>query len=236
MPLDDVDPYAAYRPEDPDAPLLRLTMVASLDGSVTDRDGRSGGLGGEADLEVFRTLRALADVVLVGAGTARAEGYGPHRVRADLGERRRADGRPAPAAIAVVSASLDLDPEAALFREAETPTVLVTSEAAAARGRLAAFRARVVLAGGEQVDLADALRQLREQHGPSILCEGGPTLNRALLDAALVDELCLTLAPQVVGVAGPPTVAPGGTSATPLALAAALEHGGELLLRDRART
>ena len=232
VPLDDVDPYDAYRSDDPHAPLLRVNMVTSLDGSVTDREGRSGGLGGAADLEVFRTLRALADVVLVGAGTVRAERYGPHRLRADLRERRAADGRPAPAPIAVVTRSLDLDAAAPLFRDAVTPTILVTSYAAARTGALHRFRAEALVAGEDEVDLVAALRALRE-HGPSILCEGGPTLNRGLLDAGLVDELCITFAPHVVGVAGLPAFAPGG-GPHPFALTSALEQDGELLLRYHA--
>jgi riboflavin-specific deaminase-like protein len=225
----DVSPYDAYRS---DGPLLRCNMVMSLDGSVVDREGRSGGLGGAGDREVFRTLRALCDAVLVGAGTARAEGYGPHRLRADLAARRRADGRPAPAAVVVVSRSLRLDPDAALFTDARTPTVVLTCAAAPAE-RLAVLRRRgvVLSAGGEHVDLAAGVRRLRDELGfGQLLCEGGPALNAGLLDADLVDELCVTVAPRLLGAPGRPLVEPLG-AARQLDLLALLTDDGELFAR-----
>lgn len=232
VPLPDVDAYAAYRPDDPKAPLLRLNMVMSADGSVTDERGRAGGLGGEADREVFRTLRALADAILVGAQTARTEGYGPHRVRADLAERRRGDGRDAPAAVVVVSRSLDLDYRGRLFTEAVTPTVVLTCQAADPGRRRAAERAaRVLVAGEATVDLAAGLGLLRSELGLAhVVCEGGPTLNAALLSAGLVDELCLTIGPMLTGVDGLPLVR-GVAPRVPLRLLSVLEAGGELMLR-----
>ncbi|MBW8482392.1 dihydrofolate reductase family protein [Actinomadura parmotrematis] len=190
-PAADVDPYDAYR----DAPALRVGMVMSADGTVTDADGWTDGLGGDADFRVFRTLRALADAILVGAGTVRTGRLGPARLRADLRERR---GAP-PAPIVVVSGSLDLDFTLPLFTAAETPTIVVTSAAAAAASPPAA-PVRVVAAGEREVDLAAAVRVLREDLGlPRLLCEGGPALTTALLRAGLVDELCLNIAPALHG-------------------------------------
>lgn len=226
------DPYDVYRPPDPHAAMLRLNMIASADGAVTDRSGHSGGLAGDGDFAVFRALRALADAILVGAGTVRAEGYGPHRLRADLTARRRADGREAPAAIVVVSASLDLDSSAPLFTQARTPSVVLTCSASDAHRRAALARtARVVVAGGERVDLADGLSTLREELGfAHVLCEGGPTLNTGLLDADLVDELCLTIAPQLVGPHGP-RLATALADPRRLDLLSACEQADELFLR-----
>lgn len=232
--VDEVEPYDAYRPGDPGGALVRINMVTSLDGAVTDAQGRSGGLGGSGDREAFRALRAHADAILVGAGTARAEGYGPHRVRADVAERRRADGRAQPAAIVVVSRSLDLDVTSPLFTEAVTPTVVLTCGAAPEHRRRAVAQAGgVVVAGGDEVDLPAGLARLRDDLGAvHVLCEGGPTLNAALLGAGLADELCVTLAPALVDGGGPRLA---GTLAEPahLALVAAFEHDGELLLRYR---
>jgi riboflavin biosynthesis pyrimidine reductase len=111
--VEKVDPIVAYRYPN-DRPWLRANMVSSLDGSAV-RDGRSEGLSSAADKEVFGVLRGLADVVLVGAGTARTEGYRALRpkeayagVRASLGQR------PAPV-LALVSGRLDLDPDSQLF-------------------------------------------------------------------------------------------------------------------------
>jgi 5-amino-6-(5-phosphoribosylamino)uracil reductase len=233
-PSDRVDPYDTYRPEDPHAPLVRLNMVASADGAVTDRRGRSGGLGGDGDRVVFRALRALADAVLVGAGTVRAERCGPHRPPEALAARRRADGRTRPAGVVVVSRSLDLDTGAPLFAEAEVPTVVLTC-AASDPGRRAAIErvGRVVVAGDTWVDLAAGLVELRERLGwAHVLCEGGPTLNAQLLAADLVDELCLTVAPQLVGGSGP-RLAAEIEPPRQLDLAAVCEQDGELLLRYR---
>ncbi|WP_242886209.1 dihydrofolate reductase family protein [Actinomadura litoris] len=184
-----VDPYDAYG----EPPGLRLGMVMSADGSVTDAEGWTDGLGGEADFRVFRTLRALADAILVGAGTVRTGRLGPARLRPDL--RARRGGPPAP--IVVVSRSLDLDWSLPLFTEAETPTVVVTTERARAR---VPSGVAAVAAGEDEIDLPAAVRALREDLGHErLLCEGGPALATALLRASLVDELCLNLAPTLLG-------------------------------------
>jgi riboflavin-specific deaminase-like protein len=230
-PVVDVGAYDAYRPADPAAPLVRLNMVASLDGAFTDSTGRSGGLGGDADLEVFRALRAHADAILVGAGTARAEGYGPHRLHRDVAGPRRADGRPAPAAVAVVSARLDLDPAAPLFIEASTPTIVLTSASAPTDRRRALERvARVVVAGDERVDARAALDALRALGCAHVLCEGGPSLNGTLLDADVVEELCLTVAPTFVPE-GRHGIVSGHAAGRRLALLAVHRGDDELLLR-----
>ncbi|HVM14123.1 MAG TPA: dihydrofolate reductase family protein [Egibacteraceae bacterium] len=199
--LRDVDPYELYRIPEADAASLRVHMVASVDGAATDEHGRTGALGGQADTEIFRVLRALADGILVGAGTVRVEGYGPHRLRADLRERREADGRSAPAPIVVVSRSLELDYAAPLFTEADVPTVVLTCAASPTGRRREAERAgRVVVAGEEEVDLVAGLARLRTDHGLAhVVCEGGPTLNVPLFTAGLVDELCITFTPRLIG-------------------------------------
>lgn len=233
-PIADVTAYDAYRPADPHAPLLRLDMVASVDGAVTRADGRSGGLGGPGDLAVFAALRALADGVLVGAGTVRAEGYGPHRLHPDLAARRRADGRTEPAAIVVVSRSLALDYDAPLFTEAQTPTVVLTCAAAPAERRAAAAAAgRVVVAGDAEVDLVAGVAALRDELGlVSLVCEGGPALNAALLEAGLVDELCVTVAPWLVA-GGHGRLAGELAADRRLELLQVCEQDGELYLRYR---
>ncbi|KAB2349623.1 dihydrofolate reductase family protein [Actinomadura rudentiformis] len=188
-PATGVDPYEAYG----DAPGLRIGMVMSADGSVTDTEGWTDGLGGEADFRVFRTLRALADAILVGAATVRTGRLGPARLRSDLRERR--GGPPAP--IVVVSRSLDLDWTLPLFTEAETPTIVVTTGAAAPA---VPSGIQVVAAGQEDLDLPAAIRELRETLGlERLLCEGGPALATSLIREGLVDELCLNIAPTLLG-------------------------------------
>ena len=232
--IEAVDPYEAYRPAAHGAASLRLNMVSSLDGAVTDEHGRSGGLGGPGDREVFRVLRAHADAILVGARTVRMEGYGPHRVRADLAERRRADGRPAPAPIVVVTRSLNLDLASPLFTEAVTPTVVLTCTAAPAGRRAAAGKvARVLIAGERAVDISWSLDLLRAELGAThVLCEGGPVLNAELLQAGLVDELCVTIGPSLIDGEGPRLATVLGRRID-LELLAVLEQDSDLLLRYR---
>jgi riboflavin-specific deaminase-like protein len=234
-PIDDVEPYDVYRAE-PGSGLVRINMASSVDGRVTAGDGLSGGLTGDGDLAVFEALRALADGVLVGAGTARAEGYGPHRLSDDLRARRSADGRPEPAAIVVVSRSLALDPATALFADAVTPTVVLTAAASASRATDELRRqARLIVAGDEDVDLAAGLRILADEHGiRHVLCEGGPSLNTALLATGEVNELCMTLAPTMTGAEGPGIVAPPARTAD-LDLRSLCEQGGELYARYQVR-
>lgn len=233
---EDVVPYEAYRPDDPHAELVRLNMVASVDGRATDAQGTSAGLGGPGDLLVFRALRAQADGILAGAGTARTEGYGPHRVDSSVAELRAADGRGSPAAMVVVSRSLDLDPAARIFAEAVTPTIVLTCEGAP-RDRRGALEevARVVDAGRERVDLPLGVRVLRERFGlRHLLVEGGPSVNRQLLAAGLIDELCVTMASQLAGGDGPRIVAESGPAAD-LSLLTLLTDERDLFARYRVR-
>lgn len=227
------DPYDFYRRPDPHSAWLRVNMIATVDGGVTDANGLSGGLGGVGDRAAFRAMRALADAVLVGAGTVRAEGYGPHRIDASVVGRRRADGRPAPAAIVVVSESLQLDTAAPLFTEAVTPTIVVTCAASPPdlRRRLQ-DAGDVIVAGDTHVDLAAAVDELRRRGLNSIVCEGGPTLNARLLAAGLLDELCITLAPRLLGRDTSRIIsATSGVAAAELSLSGVACADDELFLR-----
>lgn len=230
-PVDALDVYQAYRPDDPRAPLVRVNMIVSVDGSATDERGRSGGLSGTGDQEVFRTLRALADVILVGAGTARVEGYGPHRLRADLRARREADGRQDPAPVVVVSRSLQLDLDAPLFTEAEVRTIVLTCQAAASERVRAVRRAgRVLVAGTADVDVRAGLSLLQHDLGlRHVLCEGGPTLNESMFRAEAVDELCLTISPRLIGTG--PSLLPGLDRPERCRLLQLSEENGEVYLR-----
>lgn len=178
---------------------LRANMVSTLDGAA-QYEGRSQPISGAADMRIFGTLRALADVVVVGAQTVRKEGYRPARARAEFAAARQAAGQgPAPA-IAVVSASLELDFSHPLFTEPLVPTLVLTG-AAADRDRIAAAEragARVVIAGdGTEVDPARAVRALAGLGHTRLLTEGGPRLLGRFVAAGVLDELCLTLSPML---------------------------------------
>nr|EIF93330.1 hypothetical protein [Streptomyces tsukubensis NRRL18488] len=110
---------------------LRGNMVSSLDGAA-QHDGASQPLSGPADMRIFGVLRALCDVVIAGAETVRREGYRPARAREAFAARRAAAGQTPAPAIAVVSASLELDFTAPLFTEPLVPTLILTGAGAPA--------------------------------------------------------------------------------------------------------
>jgi riboflavin biosynthesis pyrimidine reductase len=216
---DDADPAEIYgadsRPPQDDRPWVLGNMIASVDGAATDPAGRSGGLGGPADRQLFMAIRAVADIVLAGAGTVRTERYGPARLPPPLEEARLARGQSARPRIAVVTRSLALDLDLPLFREAtdEDRPLVVTTTAGMDRVRSAggatatqdlALVAEIVVAGDESVDWGTALRALRATARAGVLLvEGGPNTIGQVVAADLLDELCLTVSPQLVGAGGP---------------------------------
>ena len=196
---DGVDPADGYGTLPPrgDRPGVRVNMISSVDGA-TSVGGLSGPLGGRADERLFMVLRSLADVVVVGAGTMRSEGYGPPRLDEELQDaRRRRQQRPVPP-IAVVTRSCALDWQAPFFTEATVRPIVLTARAAPApRRERAADVAEVVIAGDENVDPRRALVELARRGARSILVEGGPSLNAQLVSQGILDELCLTLSPRL---------------------------------------
>ncbi|HEY4266658.1 MAG TPA: pyrimidine reductase family protein [Galbitalea sp.] len=178
---------------------LRVNFISSIDGAATI-DGRSGGLGDDADHRVFDILRRLSDVVLVGAGTVRTEGYGPIVVDDDgMTARVTAGLKPQPT-FAIVSGTLNLDPKSTIFTKSPVrPIIVTTASAPASRRELLEHLADVVVCGGDTVDPAVAVDALADRGLTRIHCEGGPQLFGSLLAADVVDEVCLTISPQFVG-------------------------------------
>lgn len=192
-PDDDAALDAHYAP--PCLPWLRANMVATLDGAATGADGVSGSINGPADNRVFEALRGWADVVLVGAGTVRAEGYRAPRLPDRLVAARRARGQADHPALAVVTARGVL-PDALL---AGSPWVVTTTDAPGLAGLRRRLPADRLLVHDGAVDLATAVAALTGAGLVRVLAEGGPTLLGGLLAAGLVDELCLTWSPVLVG-------------------------------------
>jgi len=183
-------------------PFVRVNMVSTLDGAVAF-SGRAGSLGGPGDKLLFSVLRSLADVVLVGAGTARVERYGPPKIPMEAQEIRRQRGQDALPTIAVVTRSGALDWGSRLFAGGgPRPIVIAAEETRPEALAGAAGVADVLTAGTGAVDLRAALKALGERGLNHVLCEGGPTLNTGLAAAQLVDELCLTLSPKLAGWVG----------------------------------
>ena len=215
-------------------PWVIVDMISSVDGA-TAVDGRSGGLGGPGDKAVFRALRAVPDVVLVGASTARVEGYGALRTTDEVADRRRARGQAAAPRLALVTGRLDLDPDAAMFTDAaEPPFVFTTASARDERGGAFEGRAEVVALGSDSVDLSAALDHLGRSGARVVLVEGGPSLNGQLVAAGLVDEWCQSVAPMLVA-GDSARVAHGGHTAEPerLRLHRLLEQDGYLFATYR---
>ncbi len=224
LPARSAGPAHSVDPAEPDGPVdlhayyaegwvaeggVRVNFVSSADGAGTAA-GLSRGLQTPGDNAVFAVLRDLADVILVGAATAAAEGYRPSRPS----DRRRAIraeyGLAEVPAIAVMSSSLQLDLSAELYSAAtQAPTLVVTGSAAPIGPRndiidLAGTETRLQLVqapsdpdGG--VDFAAAVAALRELGYRRILCEGGPRLFAAGVAGGAVDELCLTVSPLLAG-------------------------------------
>ncbi|MGW1718832.1 pyrimidine reductase family protein [Streptomyces sp. NPDC002156] len=213
---------------------LRANMVSTLDGAA-QHDGRSQPISSASDMRIFGTLRALADIVLVGAETVRQEGYRPVRARAEFAEAREAAGQAEAAAVAIVSASLDLDFSLPLFTSPLVPTLVLTG-AAAAPDRVAAAEkagARVVVAGdGMGVDPARAVQALAGLGHTRLLAEGGPRLLGQLVAAGVLDELCLTISPMLT-VGDAQRISGGPSLAVPrrFELVSLLEEEGFLFSR-----
>jgi 5-amino-6-(5-phosphoribosylamino)uracil reductase len=177
----------------PDTRHLRMDFVQSLDGAIAV-DGRSKGLQTPADLRVFRTLRNVSDAVLVGAGTARQENYGPVRITAEGQAWRARTGRRPEVPLVVVSASGGTGLDAGRLAP---DTLVLTCRA----GANASVPFEQLVHGDDTVDLAAGLAALADRGLSRLVCEGGPTLFASLLARGLVDELCLTLSPLLVGPA-----------------------------------
>ena len=217
----------------PDGPWLRANMVSSADGAA-NLDGASAPLSSDTDRRLFALLRALSDVIIAGAATVRTEKYKPARTQEPW--RHLRDGRPPTPPIAVVTARLDLDPASRLITEAPEyarTIVITTAQAPADRRAELARHTDVIVAGEETVDLKAAVSALAERGYRRMLAEGGPHLLAQLLEARLMDELCLTIGPLMAGPGASRIVAGALPTAPPLPLTLAhvLEDDGFLFCR-----
>jgi riboflavin biosynthesis pyrimidine reductase len=181
---------------------VRGNMIASLDGGATD-DGKAGGLAGAGDRAVFSLMRHAADVILVGASTVRIENYSGAQLPVAARQERQHRGQAEVPPIAVVTRSGNIDPNALLFTRTEVPPLILTTSRFHddARRRLGSV-AEVIDASGrepESVDNATVLKILAERGLYRVLTEGGPLLLGSLIEEGLLDELCLTVAPILVG-------------------------------------
>jgi riboflavin-specific deaminase-like protein len=226
---------AALRPREraPDhRPFLYLNMVASADGRASF-EGRTVGLGSEADTRMLTELRAAAEAVLIGTGTIRAEGYGRLVRNAERVARREAAGMaPTPTAV-LISRSFDIPWGAPLFEAADQPVIVYTG----AGGEPPEVAAPVEVVRLDDPEPRAVMTDLRARGVRSLLCEGGPTLNSALLEAEVVDELFLTISPLLTGEHAAPRIVEGHLlpDAVELTIAWVLRQDHELYLRYEVR-
>jgi riboflavin biosynthesis pyrimidine reductase len=197
--------YDVPRPKPAGRPWVALCMVSGLDGS-TVVDHTSRGLSNPVDQQLLLTLRTLVDVVLVGAATARKENYGPPR-----SENLR---------LAVVSRAADFDFSLPIWQSERSMLVLPED---APEVPVPSIRA-----GRGDVDLLHALQQL---DADVVQAEGGATLNGLLAAADLVDELNLTISPQMNGGDGPRLTVGAPALTHRMELAHVLEDDGFLFTR-----
>lgn len=220
----------AERPVPSERPWVAAVFIASADGAAT-LSGVSGGLGGPADRAAFQAHRYMADLIMAGAGTIRAEKYGPPPFPEAVRERRRARGQEEVPRIAAVSGSLSFSYEEPFFDPAVRPLVIASESVDAGPREQAAQRAELLLVGGNDVDLAGALRILRGRGVERVTCEGGPRLLGSLMSEDLVDELSVTIAPTLVGGDAPRIAAGATEKARAMRLEQVLEDDGYLILR-----
>ncbi len=188
-------------------PTVGMCMVQSIDGS-TIVEGTSLALSGPADRHVLLGLRAIADCVLVGAGTVRQEGYGPPSNKS--------------LKVGVVTSSGNVDLDTPLFRSGAGFVVAPLDVP------LPPSSIQVVRAGRGRVDLEAALEQI---DGNFVQLEGGPALNAAMFEADLVDEINLTISPLIVGGEGKRLTHGASDLLTRFTLEHVLEDDGFLFLR-----
>lgn len=235
-PLTDLDLERIYGyPEQLNRAWVQVNFVSSVDGAVSLAE-RSAGLSHPADRRILALGRDLADVVLVGAGTVKTEGYRGIKPRELRVERRRRLGLPDVPPIAVVTGRGTISPDDPLITDTVVQPIVVTTDSAPAKRRaeLTAAGADVIVAGEHSVDPHAALDALGERGMLRVNCEGGPHLFATLVAEDLVDQLCLTLAPLLAG-AGADRIVAGRTTPVPrrLRLASVLQEDGFTMLRYR---
>jgi 2,5-diamino-6-(ribosylamino)-4(3H)-pyrimidinone 5'-phosphate reductase len=202
-------------------PYLALNMVATVDGRAA-LNGSAVGIGSALDKRLMRELRAEADVVLHGAGTVRADPLSA-RVPHELVEQRVARGLTPQPLGAIITRSGNLPSKHPYYESSTVIYVIGERTVPVVEPLVSVCHVSTVL---------DAVRDLGRRGVRRILCEGGPTLNAALFEAGLVDDIYLTIAPKLIGGDDPLTIVKGGRFGTiPLTLQSLIEIEGELFLR-----
>lgn len=230
--LSDDEVLSLYAPPALDAPtFVRFNFVMTADGGATHH-GVSGAIGGEGDKRLFQLLRRHAHVLLMGAGTIRAEGYEGDLLGAEDKKWRNARGLSEHLPVALISGRLNLNPKSEFFTKSPVKPIIYTAKNASqeAREKLARV-AEIVNAGHGSVEPVLVIEDLVARGFSMIHSEGGPTILGDFQQANLVDSLCVTLAPKLAGP-GEKRIGGEGSPAEnvlrDMKLHNVLEHQGEL--------
>jgi riboflavin biosynthesis pyrimidine reductase len=210
---------------------VRANFISSIDGAAT-HEGRTRGLNNADDKKVFDMLRMMCDVLLVGAGTVRTEGYGELRLEDSAVAWRLEHGLAAQPTLAVVSGRLGLTPEMPALAQAPTRAIVFTNGESSLEQRQRLSRtADVLVCGKSAVDPRAMLAALARRALFQVLCEGGPHLLGTLIEADCIDELCLTLSPVVENGDAGRITAGAALTPRPMRLRHAITAGDMLMLR-----
>ena len=201
--VEPIDLYPALsRPIPPGRPWVMFNMISSADGAIIV-DGTSEALGNPADQAVFSAVRACADWIVVAAGTARAERYGLPRPRSEVRKARAAKGRSERPRLAVASMSLDFPHDLPMLADQrageDLPVIFTGSDTPTDAVRRFQGLAEVVQSSSQRPSPVEILTELSGRGAEVVLCEGGPSFNAQFVDAGVVDEICLSIAPLLVG-------------------------------------
>ena len=181
-------------------PYTVINAVGTLDGRGAV-GGKSTPLGSEVDHRLMRNIRASVDAVLVGAGTLRSEDL-TLTVDEPLTERRRERGLKEQPLPIILTRSGDIPANRKIFRTNEG-NVLIFAGSHAGRQNLAKLSELATIHTATETSAPEPekiLETLADEFGiRRLLVEGGPSVNRSFLEARLVDELFLTLAPKIAG-------------------------------------
>jgi riboflavin biosynthesis pyrimidine reductase len=216
---------------------VSFNFISSLDGAAT-LNGRSGGLGNAADRRIMVLMRRTADVLLLGAGTVRTEGYSGDLIGTAGVEWRQSQGRSPQPTLAVVSGSLRINPDLPFFTTAqEPPLVITTAEANRVRRKALEKVAEVVACGQRRLNVDLLIQELERRGHSRIHSEGGPRLFGTFQQAARVDELCLSVSPLLTAGPGARIAASSQENLPPrrMRLQHVLRCGDMLFLRYLAR-
>ena len=212
--LSDLDTAALFEAyAAPQERWVRCNMVTSLDGAATGADGRSGSINNDADHVVFQVIRALSHVVVVGAGTIRAEGYPPLSVSDPLVALRHERGLPTALPLVAVSNRGHVPPTLSGCRDGRALMAVPAAATGLDSARQDLGAENVLVCGDDEVDVTALVDALHDRGWDHVLTEGGPSLLGSFLAAGRLDELCFTVAPQVVAGEHPRPVGATGTPA-----------------------